>query len=602
MAACSVLLCLSYSASNAQVSATGSLDPTQVYTTGNIVQPTVSGSGTTPWVNGVYQDNLTCWAWGMPGNCGPNPTVRPGGNINFSFGMTDLYQAQAIANVLPNAGSGLRVNGYNFGFTAKNGNGWDNGQQDYLYAYVNFSDAAGKSAFYKSYDLNSRFNWTTFNYSETFTTPFASKDLSTVRYGFVGMDTNYWAGPYGPEIYNVNFSLKYSVDPCSVNILSSPSCPGYSDYVSKLSSPTAVTSDPVITTLSSGTQVTATGVNTAPATTSTSSPTLTLTTADVSQPVTSTATTTTTTATSTSVTATAATTTVTPSATNPQPKVGEISVAGSQATSSKSSSTVSTSQILSIVSSEQSRLSKLETATAAAAVEQAKSDATKAANDAVTVATTQQTTSTANAQAAMTSTMPGQLQTSTSTTTSSQVVAFSGLNQGSSQTSVVNIGALRGPESSSNSSSAFSSGPSIASMSLVANYSLKNDQDLNKSRSQETTTTETKQLFSALNPLNNSINSPLSMAPPPAAPTGSVVNQKVKDNDAAGGISIASIAKQPQGFEMYMAGMTDRPFYPPKEIYKGQRNVDNARAQRLLSGASDRLHQQMVDQQYNLGN
>ena len=34
---------------------------------------------------------------------------------------------QAIASVLPNTGSGLRVNGYNFGFTAKNGNGWDDG-------------------------------------------------------------------------------------------------------------------------------------------------------------------------------------------------------------------------------------------------------------------------------------------------------------------------------------------------------------------------------------------------------------------------------------------------------------------------------------------
>ena len=71
---------------------------------------------------------------------------------------------------------------------------------------------------------------------------------------------------------------------------------------------------------------------------------------------------------------------------------------------------------------------------------------------------------------------------------------------------------------------------------------------------------------------------------------------------SAGGMSLASIARQPQGFELYMAGMQDRPFYPEKEIYKGQRVVDNARAQRLLSGANDRLHQEMVDQQFKIGN
>jgi hypothetical protein len=45
-----------------------------------------------------------------------------------------------------------------------------------------------------------------------------------------------------------------------------------------------------------------------------------------------------------------------------------------------------------------------------------------------------------------------------------------------------------------------------------------------------------------------------------------------------------------------MVALTDVAFYAPKEIYRNQKNVDNARALRQL--ASDRLHQQMVDQQY----
>jgi hypothetical protein len=45
--------------------------------------------------------------------------------------------------------------------------------------------------------------------------------------------------------------------------------------------------------------------------------------------------------------------------------------------------------------------------------------------------------------------------------------------------------------------------------------------------------------------------------------------------------------------------MPDVAFYAPKEIYKNQVNVDNARVLRGLG--SDRLHQEMVNQQYRLG-
>lgn len=173
----------------------------------------------------------------MPGYCGPNPIVRPDGNINFSYGLTDLYQTAAIAAALPNSGSGLRVTGYNFGFTAKNGNGWDDGRVDTLAAYVSLYDKQGKAVEYHNYDLNYQFNWTTFSLSETFSSSYAASDLSSVRYGFVGKDNNYWAGPYGPEIQNVSFSLNYSVDPCAVDIMSSPSCPGYLDAIVKLTTP-----------------------------------------------------------------------------------------------------------------------------------------------------------------------------------------------------------------------------------------------------------------------------------------------------------------------------------------------------------------------------
>lgn len=212
-----------------------SLEPNQVYSTGNIVQPTIPNSGTSPWVNGVYQGQLTCFGWGMPGYCGPNPITTPGYNINFSYGYTDIHQNRTLSQILPDAGNGLRINGYHFSFFAKNGNGWDDGRTDVLYAYVQFDDRKGSSLFNHTHDLNYRFNWTEFNLNYNFDTPYKAKDIGTVRYGFIGKDNNYWAGPYGPEVTNINFSLKYSVDPCKINPLHSASCEGFSEALAKVS-------------------------------------------------------------------------------------------------------------------------------------------------------------------------------------------------------------------------------------------------------------------------------------------------------------------------------------------------------------------------------
>ena len=45
--------------------------------------------------------------------------------------------------------------------------------------------------------------------------------------------------------------------------------------------------------------------------------------------------------------------------------------------------------------------------------------------------------------------------------------------------------------------------------------------------------------------------------------------------------------------------MPDVAFYAPKEIYKNQKVTDNVRLLRGLG--SDRLHQEMVNRQYKLG-
>jgi hypothetical protein len=75
------------------------------------------------------------------------------------------------------------------------------------------------------------------------------------------------------------------------------------------------------------------------------------------------------------------------------------------------------------------------------------------------------------------------------------------------------------------------------------------------------------------------------------------VNTNASDNEIAGGVNISRMATAPVGYNQYLnLVIADAAFYAPKEIYKGQKTVDNVRALRQMS--SDRLHQEMVNQQY----
>lgn len=340
-------LCLAICFSS--LSSAQTLEPGIEYATGNIVVPTTTTSGST-WTGAVYQDALTCFAWGNPGYCGPSPIVRPGGAINFSYGLSYIYQQQLVSGLLPNNGVGLQVIGYNFGFMAKNGNWWDDGRTDNLTALVRFWDntngrAATNLLYGTSYDLNYNFNWTNFNFSQTLPTPLGVPSIGQVQYGFIGSDNNFWAGPYGPEIYNVSFSLKYSVDPCASNPLYSPTCPGYTQALlaslPKIETPT-VTTTPTVTLTETNNVVEATPI--------------------VQQ----------------SVTQSSA-----PTATAPTPTTTSTSTTETQLSGG---SRVSLSTILSIVGNEQSRIASVERSVVESSIEQSLKDAEKATQQAESTA------------------------------------------------------------------------------------------------------------------------------------------------------------------------------------------------------------------------
>lgn len=488
--------------------------------------------------------------------------------------MTDLYQVTSVAAALPNSGTGLNVNGFNFGFSAKNGNGWDNGQQDYLTAYVRFYGPSGNTVANYDYNLNYKFDWTYFNFSKTFDTPYASKDLTAARFGFVGGDSNYWAGNYGPEITNISFSLKYSVDPCATNPMFSPTCPGYLDALAKLMpvATTTVTADPITTTATSPTSTTTIVTDPVASTVSVSN-TTTAGQPSVVAPVVS-----------------------APTATTSTSSTSTSTASSSQSTKETASSSGTTGLALSIISKNSER-DAAGAAVAQSAVSQAQQAASQAQQEAANVAAS----SVANSISANIVSVGGQQSNgtgirinnaanNTQLSLSANSAMFATTNT-SSTTGPAQVSAIQQNVESLTANTltqslvtaGITSGPVATGVTqTVETYSLIPANFLTDKTNPLTDIVEGKQEI----PQSSSSTS-----------TGPVVNKNAQDNEIAGGVNINKMAASPLGYGDYLNfAMKDVAFYAPKEVYKNQRNVDNANVLRQLT--NDSRHRALVELQY----
>jgi hypothetical protein len=599
-------LCSSYS--NSQ-----SIDPA----TGNLINYGTSPTETTStWNNGVYVNQL-CFGAGQPGNCGPNPSIREGNFINFSYGTVNLNQIVNINKALSIGGSGVQLSGFNFGFMAKNGNGWDDGRQDYLGAYVNFYNAGGGLAANYDYtpQTNQRYNWTLFNFSETFASPVLASNYSNAQVGFVGRDNNFWAGTYGPEIYNVNFSLKYSVrpDPCIADPLSSPTCPGYALATVKNSILGSTVSNASVTSFvpapnyalvspgpAAGPALTGIDLtNSAPGPQGPMGPIGPQGPAagpqgqdpnqNPSGPQDS------------------------PSQPGPQgpqqgPAAGPQPAGGppqqaqsapqpnagpSQAGPARSNDgpKMTPGAALSVARSAQEK-DKAVQATAVQSATRAFENAMQSSQTASSAAITinqdiSANSATAAAQFASQTTqssmqLSGQTQQINNV---SQAFNGTGLSVAKANTSVFNIDSL-------NSST---TGQSSSQTSSVTQF--RNESKNYEVEEPSMQVTGFGGLGKAGNPLSDLMNQRMDMMQTNVEQRTDTVKKNVQPNDLAGGVDVAAMAQIPKGYEAYsLIVIRDAPFYKPEAIYRNQKTVDNARALRQMS--SDRLHQQMVDQQY----
>jgi hypothetical protein len=244
----------------------------------------------------------------------------------------------------------------------------------------------------------------------------------------------------------------------------------------------------------------------------------------------------------------------------------------------------SMSMIMSVLRTESSRVGEVEKSTVAAAVAGAVAAGTQATQQAEAVAESLTSQSIADS---LTSSSGTGLSSAT-VANQSQSSIFSLIDQ--TQSMALNFAALRLSTQSSSTAETVSALSTISSgavsVGLSAPTRTSGEVDLPQS--------------DGIKPgersvLNDSIESrPLQQVTQPRQ--SDAVNKNAQSNELAGGVDIAAISRQPVGFQNYSFMLTDAQFYAPKEIYRNQINVDNARALRQLS--SDRLHQQLIEQQY----
>lgn len=273
-----------------------------------------------------------------------------------------------------------------------------------------------------------------------------------------------------------------------------------------------------------------------------------------------------------------------------QPRAGEIKTASDN--KSSSSSGPSLGSVMSMISSNQARIGNEARAVVQAAESQAATAATAAQQQAESVAGALTAQSIASS---MTQSTPGAttVQSSSMQLQMSQPVTFS-----PALTSVVNIGGLRAPSSGTfvDSSVPVYTGAVAGAVDL---YSFQLPQGRTANSVEPDVLPAEGIRIGGRSALNDAIEQRAMLQTTAAQEQKTdAVNKNAQPNEVAGRVDVAAMATQPVGYQAYSFTLADVPFYAPREIYRNQRTVDNARAQRLLQGANDQLHQGLVNLQY----
>jgi hypothetical protein len=615
-----------------------SVSKAQDYTTGNLIN-------NNSWSGVTYGSHPYNCCTGGAGALYENST----GVIHFSYGQANVNQSIGIQSALANSGTGVTVTGYNYTYDIRNMNGWAGGQAgtDTLTATVRMTSSTGSTLDQIINTHNTQFDWTTFSGSRTLTSAAALASTGNLSISFSGKDSGFWAGYYGPQVRNVGLSLNYGVDPCATNPAYSTSCAGFSsvvETVNRVPNPSALiswngyidNSFAIQTALSQGgSGLLVHGFNYG-YTANSGGPYCAfwvLVCFDNRNPYAQV-----------NVNITSSTGQSLYSVTRTYQNIDSTNFSyqyrfsSSQTLSSlgnfgfdayaMDNASVSNMWATILYTPDQCIVNPLSSTTCPGYnAAYAASIATSSSSSTPTV-----TYNTASGYTSLTL-APDSTRTDPTVqnaggvelTTTGIISALDNVPQVVKDAKEENKKQQTKTTSTANATSIALSSVAKSKereQSIIKNIqeqilsqSISEQQSIIESvlreqmsvqKKSESGSTENISINSSLtqgSTISNTIQS--NVIRPSDTSTqnsGPSVNKNTQPNQAAGNVDIAAIAQTPQGFELYMNGMKDGQFYAPKEIYKGQRTVDNARAERFLNGKSDVLHQMMIEQQYNIGN
>lgn len=207
---------------------------TQSPPTGTLTSPNLVYMTTNPWQGPAGSTSPGSWSntfdvtTSSGGGAGPSAGGnRPGYNSTtgtFMFGYTTATVAYTYAFSQALQNSGMSILGYNYSWDYLNGGSFYGS----LTGKLDFNSTNGSSLYTKSWTLGPTTDWTTVSGTETFVNNgFLASQIANFQLSFTGKDSRYWAGYWGPQVRNPTISLNYTFDVCSSNPLSSPTCPGY---------------------------------------------------------------------------------------------------------------------------------------------------------------------------------------------------------------------------------------------------------------------------------------------------------------------------------------------------------------------------------------
>jgi hypothetical protein len=182
-------------------------------------------------------------AWGIPGNQvmgisgitaveGGGPTTGSAyynsetNTIRFGYNSSTVAQTIAINQAL--SGTGIQVGGFSWNYQWMNG-GYSSGT---LQSNISMTSSTGAVLQSRNFvhGVQATTDWQTESGTHTFNA-YPLSSLGNLSMSFTGQDDRFWMGLYGPRVRNVSLGLSYSVDPCALNPLSSPSCSGFNDIL-----------------------------------------------------------------------------------------------------------------------------------------------------------------------------------------------------------------------------------------------------------------------------------------------------------------------------------------------------------------------------------